>query len=288
MLKESSSTTKLRIVYDNSSGKPSLNDCLYRGKVYAGQFDKSIMAILARARLMNNVLVMDLQSAFLQIVLDEEDRDSNRLLWPVDPLNSDIPQVLRFTRVTFGIISSPYLLGATVEYHLKKYEEKLAKEICQGSYVDNFIIQVARPEDIRPSVETARRIFWEGGFNCMQFGSNCRREIEQLPEEWKETKTNISMLGIAWDTLQDSWTFKFPQTGDKISKRTILSAIASLFDPNGYCSPTLLPAKRFQGEVWKTGFGWDEELPEELKTRWKAIVLSWQAIEITMLFNKTR
>ena len=129
VVKESSSTTKLRIVYDDSSGKPSLNDCLYRGKVYAGQFDKSIMAILARVRLMNNVLVMDLQSAFLQIVLDEEDRDSNRLLWPIDPLNSDIPQVLRFTRVTFGIISSPYLLGATLEYHLKKYNEKLAKEI---------------------------------------------------------------------------------------------------------------------------------------------------------------
>ena len=133
--------------------------------------------------------------------------------------------------------------------------------------MDNFIIQVELPDDIRPSVETARRIFWEGGFNCRQFGSNCRRGIEQLPEEWQEVETNSNMLVIAWNTLQDSWTFKFPQTGDKVSKRTILSAIASLFDPNGYCSPALLPANRFQGEVWKQGFGWDEELPYELKTR---------------------
>ena len=89
----------------------------------------------------------------------------------------------------------------------------------------------------------------------------------------------------AWDRMgypAGQLDVQISPDGDKVSKRTILSAIASLFDPNGYCSPALLPAKRFQGEVWKQGFGWDDELPEELKMRWNAIVLSWKTIEITI------
>ena len=126
VVKESSVSTKLRVVYDCSAGNPSLNDCLYRGAVYAGQDEKAVYTFLARSRLHPNLLVSDLEKAFLQIRLRDEDKDSNRLLWPANPEVSDKPQTFRFTRVTFGIISSPYLLGATVEFHLKNHNSELA------------------------------------------------------------------------------------------------------------------------------------------------------------------
>ena len=52
----------------------------------------------------------------------KKDMDVLRFLW-VDNIHADFPnlQVLRFTRVVFGVASSPFLLNATLRYHLEKY-----------------------------------------------------------------------------------------------------------------------------------------------------------------------
>ena len=39
----------------------------------------------------------------------------------------------------FGVISSPFLLGATILYHLKKKETEVAKKIERDIYMDNVI-----------------------------------------------------------------------------------------------------------------------------------------------------
>jgi hypothetical protein len=170
VIKENSLNTKMRIVFDASSGKPSLNDCLFRGKVYAGQDERAIIAIWARIRLMPHILTMDLAKAFLQVVLRKEDRDACRILWPTNPTNNDKPQILRFKRITFGLSPSPYLLGATIEYHLEKYNSQTAKNLIRTSYVDNYILEVKEPDLIQETVKEVRDMFWSAGFNCRQFG----------------------------------------------------------------------------------------------------------------------
>ncbi|GFY55523.1 integrase catalytic domain-containing protein [Trichonephila inaurata madagascariensis] len=70
--------------------------------------------------------------AFLQIMLNEEDRDVTKLLFSNDSSDdSQLPSVNRFTRVLFGISSSHFLLSSNIKHHLKKYSEKkyLAKPI---------------------------------------------------------------------------------------------------------------------------------------------------------------
>ena len=280
VVKETSSTTKLRIVYDCSSGDPSLNDCLYRGRVYAGQDEKAVYTFLARTRLFPSLLVSDLEKAFLQIRLHDGDKDSNRLLWPENPEISDRPQVLRFTRVTFGIISSPYLLGATVEFHLSQTKSGLADSLIKGAYVDNFITPIFDPAEILAKAQEIRKIFWTGGFNCRQFTSNCRAEVKELPEDWREDKEEVSLLGVPWKVDEDVYVMRFPVHQGKFTKRTLLSTLASMFDPNGFCAPALLPAKHVQASVWKEGYGWDEELPKSFKVDWDKATEGWEANEI--------
>ena len=70
----------MRVVCDCSSGNPSLNGCLCRGKVYAGKDEKAVCSFVSRARLFPHMLVSDHEKDFLQIKLHEKDRDSNRLL----------------------------------------------------------------------------------------------------------------------------------------------------------------------------------------------------------------
>ena len=86
VIKESSSTTKLRVVFDGSSGEPCINILLYRGPVYAGRGEKSIIAILIRIRLMPILLTCDIEKAFLMVMLDKSDRDVTRIMWPDNPM----------------------------------------------------------------------------------------------------------------------------------------------------------------------------------------------------------
>ncbi|XP_071171156.1 uncharacterized protein [Mytilus edulis] len=75
-VKKDSSTTPIRIVYDCScrqdSESPSLNDCL---SSTPPQLNK-LTDILTRFRYGKYALTTDIEKAFLQIGLDEEDRDS--------------------------------------------------------------------------------------------------------------------------------------------------------------------------------------------------------------------
>lgn len=54
-------------------------------------------------------------------------------------------QILRFTRVPFGMISSPFLLAATVKYHLNKAEIPVTEKISDYMYVNNMITRKQRP-----------------------------------------------------------------------------------------------------------------------------------------------
>ena len=46
-------------------------------------------------------------------------------------------QEYRFCHVPLGIITSPFLLGATVECNLDSYENELADKLKSDIYVDN-------------------------------------------------------------------------------------------------------------------------------------------------------
>ena len=89
-------------------------------------------------------MASDIEKAFLQVGLQEMERDVTRILWLKDlniPQTENNLQILRFTRVPFGVISSPFLLGATILYHLKKKETEVAKKIERDIYMDNVITE---------------------------------------------------------------------------------------------------------------------------------------------------
>ena len=117
------STTKVRVVYDASAktrqSNKSLNECLYQGPVML----PDLSALLIRFRLNAIVVVADTEKAFLNIELQQLDRDVTCFLWVKDPKNTAIErnlEVFRFCRIPFGVVSSPFLLGATIAHHLKQ------------------------------------------------------------------------------------------------------------------------------------------------------------------------
>ncbi|GFQ75887.1 reverse transcriptase domain-containing protein [Trichonephila clavata] len=82
-------------------------------------------------RLNTIATIADVERAFLQISLRDEDRDAVRFLFPELESNQTDPykfQVYRFKRVMFGVNVSPFLLSATIKYRIEKFREQYPAE----------------------------------------------------------------------------------------------------------------------------------------------------------------
>ena len=103
-----------------------------RDQALASQF----FDVLLQFRFHRIALAGDIEKAFVMVLVQEKDRDSLRFLWTRD-VNRETPDVivLRFTRVVFGVNSSPLLLNATIEHHMRKYQE------IDPSFMTNFFPQ---------------------------------------------------------------------------------------------------------------------------------------------------
>jgi len=126
-------TTKICIVYYASArvgcDVSSLNECLLLGPIMLPD-----LCGLLRFRLYKILLLADVEKAFLQIGIQERERDVTRFLRLRD-IHSVVSDpnlvVYRFCRVPFGLTCtcSPFLLGATLKFHLQKEGTSLALKI---------------------------------------------------------------------------------------------------------------------------------------------------------------
>lgn len=169
-------TTKLRVVFDASAKvKPdchSLNDCTFTGPLLT----PSIADILMRFRAHKVGLVADIEKAFLNIAVDEQQRDLMRFLW-IDDVRKDDPniEIYRFCRVIFGMNCSPFLLNATLRHHVTEYYESdpaLAEYILSGLYVDDLTTGGDDDKETYSLYKTTNSCFAAGRFNLRKWASN--------------------------------------------------------------------------------------------------------------------
>lgn len=275
-------STKLRIVY-NASAKTSknscsLNDCLYRGPVLL----PDLSGILLRFRLHPIALVSDIEKAFLNVGLHPPDRDVTRFFWIKDINNPVITPdnllVLRFKRVAFGIVSSPFILSGTVRHHLENVaKEKLSygDRILNDIYVDNVVSGVNTIDEAHEFYKQSKEAFFTAGFNLREWNSNDQTFLSNLPSKDKVQQTEQKIMGMRWDTKTDSLSLAHNvkiNMLDARTKRNVLSYLAMIFDPNGLYSPAIVDAKQFLAKLWHLKYGWDDPLGEDLIDEWQTVV----------------
>lgn len=88
----------------------SLNDCLHVGP----SLNPLLYNLPLQFRENRIVLVGDIEKAFLNVDVDQRDRDCLCFLLLEDPLDMSRVVIYRFCRVVFGLNASPFLLNATL------------------------------------------------------------------------------------------------------------------------------------------------------------------------------
>ena len=100
---------------------------------------------------------------FLQIEIQDSERDVTRFLWLKDinkPVaNDDNFIVYRFCRAPFGSTCSSFLVSASIKYHLQKEGTPLAVNNMNNIYVDNVLIGAESAKSAVNIYHEAKAIF---------------------------------------------------------------------------------------------------------------------------------
>ena len=274
-------TTRMRIVYDSSAktkgpNAVSLNDCLHTGP----NLFNDLTAILLRFRVHRIAIIADIEKAFLQIELDKRYRDATRFLWVKDvskPIRDDNLEVCQFCRVLFGAAPLPFLFQATVQYHFGKSASNsdcVAKDLKESMYVDNVVTGVTDDKQAVHYYTHSRELLATAGMNLRQWTTNSKVLKQKVKENNSGAPDIVKVLVLVWSAEKDTLSLRIKNFIEdvkklkRLTKRTVFSVAASIFDPLGMVEPFTVKAKILMQELWKHNLTWDEDLPSDLRLQW--------------------
>ncbi|XP_062558044.1 uncharacterized protein LOC134222916 [Armigeres subalbatus] len=190
--KESSTTTKIRVVFDASaktSSGVSLNDVLGVGPTV-------LITILLRFCCYPVVLTADIPKMYRQVQIHEDDRKYQRILW----LNSKNEiGVFELATVTYGCASAPFLATRALMQLAKDEALELpvgARVIEENSYIDDFLTGGNTNDEVIEIYKQLAEILRRGGFGVHKFCSNSEIVRNHIPIELQETQANFEDADI--------------------------------------------------------------------------------------------
>lgn len=243
VVKESSSSTKVRVVFDASlrtkNGK-SLNESLLIGPT----LQDDLVAIILRWRKHRIAFTADVKMVYRQIMVHSEDTDYQRIVWRNEPHSPIID--FKLLTVTFGTASAPYVAIKTLQRLAKDEMTKFpvgAEAVLNDFYVDDILSGADSTADALLKQNELRALLATGGFDLRKWSSNRVELLNNLPDGYVETNlplninldTSVKTLGVKWHPLTDEFGFKvqLDSLREAPTKRNILSDICKLFDPLG-------------------------------------------------------
>ena len=275
VIKSSSLTTKLRVVFDGSavtSSGISLNDALHTGP----KIQDDLLHILLRYRTYQYVLTGDIEKMYRQFLIREEDRAFQCILWRD---TSGHLKKYHLNTVTFGLSAAPYLAIRCLKQLAQDEGHRFPKaaEILQRDfYVDDALTGAPTRKEALSMREELTQILQTAGLKIRQWASNDPYLLRDLPPDainqqlYLGDSSTLKTLGIVWDATRDfiQYSVKTTTPPTRITKRYICSEVAKIYDPLGLLGPVIITAKLLLQKMWTMKVDWDESLPMDIHSEW--------------------
>ncbi|XP_074099028.1 uncharacterized protein LOC141527441 [Cotesia typhae] len=234
VLREQSTTTKLRVVFNGScktTSQVSLNDIQHAGpKTQRDIFDNEV-------------------------------------------------QEYQLKTVTYGTRSAPYLACRTLFQLVEDEKESYplaVDSILKGSYVDDISGGADSIDHLNTIAQQLNSMCASACLPLDKWKSNTQEFIIPSTSQSKDKSSlhtfdeSLSkVLGLSWSSTHDQFTFQSSISESAvITKRSILSEVAQLFDPLGLISPVVIKAKILLQQLWLEKLDWDDQLCPDTVNQW--------------------
>ena len=282
VVKQSSTSTKLRVVFDGSAlttSGHSLNQSLLVGPT----LHPSLVNVILKFRTYPIAMSADVSKMYREVELSVPDREFHRFLWRSTP--EGVIQEYRMTRVTFGVSASPYLAVRTLQQCADDHSQgqpETAQHIKSSFYVDDLLAGASSVEAALELFSSLREVLLKGGFHLCKWRSSSPSVMKSIPSDLHETLLVKEMaesesilqpkaLGLEWDAASDCMRPAIPlPIPHSTTKRGIIASVSRTFDALGWISPTILPMKLIFQQMWELGLDWDDEVPEKMSASHQA------------------
>ena len=272
---------KIRIVFDCSAifqGR-SLNDEL----IQRPDLTNNLIGILIRFRKGHIAIMADIEAMYYQVTVPESQRRYLNFVWWTNGNVHEPPEDYEMCVRPFGAVSSPscanYALRQTAVDNKERYGSGTAEVLHKDFYVEDMLKSTEDEKEAIQLVKGTQSMCASGGFNLTKFVCNNFKVIESLDLEKRcdaLKKFKVSgifpverVLGVHWSVTNDSFGFHICLNNKDVTRRGILSAISSIYDPLGIAGPFLLRGKKILQEITSEDVSWDADVSKDLAHAWK-------------------
>ncbi|XP_060861787.1 uncharacterized protein LOC132938793 [Metopolophium dirhodum] len=277
-------TTRLRVVFDASCKTDiglSLNDALLKGPT----IQEELITILARFRKHKFAFSADVSKMYRQIWVDPQQRSYQKIIWRANP--EEPLRTYRLNTVTYGTVPASFLATGCLA-NLAEKEYYMFPDACDviksDFYMDDYLGGADTKDNALRLRNSLIEVMLRGGFPLRKLMSNSSELLADMPNIGNKSMTIMELenkitkiLGLLWCPERDIFKYKIEITTLNdlpVTKRNILSQIASLFDLLGLVGPIVKRAKILMQKLWQLQCDWDKPVPIEVQKEWKGYVSS--------------
>jgi len=312
VVKASSLSTPVRMVFDASSRTPggdSLNNILAKGANSLGD----LFSILMKFRMRKKGMSADVSMAYNGVKMDDRDIAFQKFYWKDGMLEASPLELWVVLTLIYGIKPAGNqttrgfnILGEVAAGDSELEVDLGVEALVEKAYMDDVCAGHDSVEDCLVCAKQLREVLALGGMSVKDVTISGKAPSDLVSSDG----VHVGLLGMLWDSHADKIMLdigdlyigkkvrgKVPEIvegeGDlreklkgRFTRRTLVSKVASIYDPLGLLVPVTAKFKLMLHDVCKLGLDWDDTIAPEYFDVWVKNIEEMQTLG-NIKFNRS-